>query len=104
MHLALHHYVDLEERLLDYQDVPCREHPIDTRPGSVEASRAYAARLPRFRIRPSDGSTELGSAFPRVSYSEPMTGWLGQAGDVVGSISGPVETLSIAGRAVALAV
>jgi hypothetical protein len=104
MLMELDHYVDLEERLLDDQDVLSWEFPIDTSPVSVEASRAYVARLSRFRIRLSDSSTELGSAFPRVSYSEPMTGWLGQAGDVVGSISGPVETLSIAGRAVALAV
>ena len=104
MLMELDQYVDLEERLLDDQDVLSWEFPIDTDPVSVEASRAYVARLARFRIRLSDGTTELGSAFPRVSYSEPMTGWLSQAGDVVGSISGPVETLSIAGRAVALAV
>jgi len=97
-------YLELEEQLLDDQDVISWEFPIDTSPASAEASRAYVAKLARFRIRLSDSSTELGSAFPRVSYSEPMTGWLGQAGEVVGSVRGPVETLSIAGRAVALAV
>jgi putative ABC transport system permease protein len=104
MLVELDQYIELEEQLQDDQDVISWEFPIDTSPTSIEASRAYVDRLTRFRVGLSDSSTELGSAFPRVSYSEPMTGWLGQAGEVVGSIRGPVETLSIAGRAVALAV
>lgn len=104
MLMELDGYVDLEERLLDDQDVISWEFPIDTSAASVESSRDYVGRLARFRTRLSDSTTELGSAFPRVGYDEPMTGWLAQARDVVGSVRGPVETLSIAGRAVALAV
>lgn len=104
MLMDLEQYLALEEQLLDDQDVISWEFPIDTGPASIQATRAYATRLARLRTRLSDSATELGASFPRVSYAEPVSGWLSRSEAVVGSIRGPVETLAIAARGVALVV
>lgn len=97
-------YLDLGRRLEDDQEVFSWEFPFDQAPRTIDDRRAIAAGVDRFHSKLLDSSTELGVAFDRVNFHEPLSGWVGQATAVVGSITGPVETISLAGRIVALLV
>jgi putative ABC transport system permease protein len=102
--MELDTYVDLEARLHDDQDVLSWEFPLPTGPRSLDDARATVGAIARLRSRLSNVALDVGSAFGRVNTTEPYSGWVAQADDVVAAIEGPVQTLSLAGRAIGLAL
>ena len=77
--------------------------PLEGRP-TLDEARALAADLRRIGGTLSDETTELGSALSSASYQTPVPSWVAQADRTVGALITPVETISMAGRGVALAV
>jgi putative ABC transport system permease protein len=71
---------------------------------TLEEARTLASRLQGIGGMLSDETTELGSALASASYQTPLPTWVGQADRTVGALLTPVETISMAGRGVALAV
>lgn len=96
-------YLALDDRLLDDQDSFMWEFRLPTTPVSIEEARSLQARLRRVETSLSDSALEIGSAF-RGSFGEPLSGWIDSTTEVSDSVAGPVNALSLAGRALALAV
>jgi putative ABC transport system permease protein len=61
-------------------------------------------QVQRVIVRVSDPSTEVGSAFVRPASTSPLPSLVQQATQTVVALTGPVDTLAVAGRVVALAV
>lgn len=104
MLMDLQSYLALEDELLDEQDALIWEFRVPTRPMSVEAAEGLAARLDRFEAVIANTSTDVGAAFRRSSRSEPLAGWLSSAAEISDPIAPPVQTLALAGRAIALGI
>ena len=79
------------------------EFPLPRQERNLEQAAAFADALYGLDLRVSDSTTQLGAAFVDATFDTPTQGWLQQTREAVAAISGPVTTLSYAGRAVALA-
>jgi putative ABC transport system permease protein len=79
------------------------EFPLPRRERNLEQADAFADALYGLDLRLSDPTTQLGAAFVDATFDTPAHAWVEQTRDTVASISGPVTTLSYAGRAVAFA-
>jgi putative ABC transport system permease protein len=97
-------YFDLDSRLLDDIDVFIWEFTFRPEQLTLPEARALVRRLERFHTTLLDASSELGAAFVRGNYNEPLSGWVTRAEAVVASIRGPIESIAVAGQVVALVV
>ena len=90
---------EMEDDVTEFQ----WEFPLPRRERNLEQADAFADALYGLDLRLSDPTTQLGAAFVDATFDTPTQGWVQQTRDAVAAISGPVTTLSYAGRAVALA-
>jgi hypothetical protein len=102
--MDLEHYLNLNARLLDDVDVFIWDFTFRPEALTLAEARDLVRSLERFHTVLLDESSELGGAFLRANYNEPLSGWVTRAEAVVASIRGPVETVATAGRIVALLV
>jgi len=79
------------------------DFPLSGRP-SLDEARRLSAQLTEIGGTLSDETTELGSTLASANYRAPVTTWVEQAERTVTAILTPIETISLAGRGVALAV
>jgi putative ABC transport system permease protein len=70
---------------------------------TLDQAAALAGALYEINLRLSDPTIQLGAAFTDSTFESPVQAWVQQTRDAVESISGPVGSLSLAGRAVAVA-
>ncbi|MCA1726624.1 MAG: hypothetical protein LC722_02915, partial [Actinobacteria bacterium] len=77
--------------------------PLVGRP-TLDQARALSARLERLGGMLSDETTEIGSTLASAHYQTPLPTWVEEADRTVAALVTPIETISLAGRGVALAV
>ncbi len=95
-------YLEVQPRLDDRAEFVW-DFPLEGRP-SLDEARVLSARLREVGGTLSDETTELGGALASGNYQTPVTTWVEQAERTVTAILTPIETISLAGRGVALAV
>ena len=90
---------EMEDDVTEFQ----WEFPLPEADRTLEQADAFADALYAINLRLSDPTTQLGAAFLESTFDSPTVAWVEQTRGAVGSISGPVTSLSLTGRAVALA-
>ena len=90
---------EMEDDVTEFQ----WEFPLLEAERTLEQADAFADALYAVNLRLSDPTTQLGAAFLESTFDTATAGWVEQTRSAVASISGPVTSLSLTGRAVALA-
>jgi hypothetical protein len=80
------------------------EYPLRAGDVTLPQAERLSADISNIIANVTDPSSEVGSAFQRPAFDSPVPDLVHQATQTVSALTGPVDTLSVAGRVVAFAV
>ncbi|MFL5797527.1 MAG: FtsX-like permease family protein [Actinomycetota bacterium] len=80
------------------------EYPLQAAGITLPEAQRLSGDISNVTAQISDPNSEVGSVFQRPAFDSPVPDLVATATQTVGALTGPVDTLSIAGRVVAFAV